>query len=47
MIALAQFLSDEDLIDLKNNKSLLEATQKAAAEELARRETLKTESNDV
>ena len=47
MIALAQFLTDEDLIKMRDDNSLLEATQKAAAEELFRRQSLKTESNDV
>jgi hypothetical protein len=47
MIALVEFLSDQDLIDLSDNKELLEATRKAAKEEIHRRLQLKTENNDV
>ena len=47
MIALVEFLSDEDLIELQNNKSLLDATRKAATEEIVKRVSLKTEKNDV
>ena len=47
MIALVEFLSDQDLIDLSQNTELLDATRKAAREEIHRRLQLKTESNDV
>lgn len=47
MIALVEFLSDQDLVDLKDNEGLLDATRKAAMEEIQRRQQLKTQSNDV
>jgi hypothetical protein len=47
MIALVDYLTDEDLIKLRDDHSLLDATRKAAAEELVKRLTLKEETNDV
>jgi hypothetical protein len=47
MIALVEFLSDKDLVDLRDNDTLLDATRKAAREELIRRQSLSTEKDDV
>jgi hypothetical protein len=47
MIALVEFLSDQDLVDLKDNEGLLDATRRAAREEIQRRKELKTQGNDV
>lgn len=47
MIALVEFLTDQDLVDLKDNEGLLDATRKAAREEIHRRKQLKTQNNDV
>tara|TARA_B100001059_G_C17834285_1_gene586848 strand:- start:761 stop:901 length:141 start_codon:yes stop_codon:yes gene_type:complete len=44
---LLEFLSEKDLIELKNNKSLLDTTRKVAKEELIKRKSLKAEKNDV
>jgi hypothetical protein len=47
MIALVEFLSNQDLIELKDNLSLLDATREAASKELIKRQSLKTEENDL
>ena len=47
MIALVEFLSDDDLKELSTNNSYLEATRKAAKEELQKRRNLKLEKNDI
>jgi hypothetical protein len=47
MIALVEFLSDQDLVDLRDNDTLLDATRKAATEELIKRQSKKTQNNDV
>jgi|SaaInlStandDraft_1057018.scaffolds.fasta_scaffold354631_1 hypothetical protein len=40
-LALVNFLTEEDLLKLRDDKTLLEATNKEAGEELLRREKLK------
>lgn len=47
MIALVEFLSDDDLKELSTNNSYLEGTKKAAKEELEKRNKLKLEKNDI
>ena len=47
MIALVEFLTDQDLMDLRDNPELLDATRKAATDEIHRRLTLKKQTDDV
>ena len=47
MIALVEFLTDDDLKELSENNSYLEATRKAAKEELEIRNKLKLQKNDI
>lgn len=47
MIALINYLSDQDLVDLQDNDTLLDATRKAAREELIKRQSKKTETDDI
>jgi hypothetical protein len=47
MIALVEFLTDQDLIDITINTELLDATRKAAQDEINRRKHYKTITNDV
>jgi|14_taG_2_1085336.scaffolds.fasta_scaffold00101_5 hypothetical protein len=47
MIALINYLSDQDLVDLRDNDTLLDATRKAAREELIKRQSKKTETDDI
>ena len=46
-LALVEFLSDKDLIELAINADLLESTRRAAQDEIDRREQFKTSTNDV
>jgi len=46
-LALVEFLSDNDLIELAINPDLLESTRKAAQDEIDRRENHKMTTNDI
>jgi len=47
MIALVDFLSNDDLAELINNKELLDGTRNAAKAELSKRVEIKFSNNDV
>lgn len=46
-LALVNFLTEEDLLKLRDDKTLLEATNREAGAELLRREKLKENQNDL
>lgn len=47
MIALVDFLTNDDLAELINNKELLDATRAAAKAELSKRVEIKFSTDDV
>ncbi len=44
---LLEFLNDDDLKELSENNKYLDATRKAAKEELVKRNKFKLEKNDI
>jgi hypothetical protein len=47
MLALVNFLTDQDLVNLIDNKELLDATRQAAQSELSKRNENKIKANDL
>ncbi len=47
MIALVDFLSDDDLVNLAKDKGLLDATRQAARSELSKRKDIKFKGDDL